>query len=239
MLILPLIVLPVLIFLGLIFVFRHVMDKNVTSATRHLGELNVEYGKKDREVNRRLDEAKRASDDMLAKASSEMAKEKARIIQETETEKEKILKQAHAESEEIMSQADKSKSAMLAEIEERIANAATEKACDLVEAVLSGQFKVEVHSAWVDDLLENGFKQLDKFRIGEDVTEARITSAIPLEEKQRGKLSQKLESIFNKDIAIKEDVDPKVVAGVIITIGSLVLDGSLRDKIREKIKHAG
>jgi len=31
-------------------------------------------------------------------------------------------------------------------------------------------------------------------------------------------------------------VDPKVVAGIVITIGSLVLDGSFKNKIQEKAR---
>ena len=86
--------------------------------------------------------------------------------------------------------------------------------------------------------IQNGVSLYKGVKIEDDVSEASVTSAFPLEGKQRDRLSKKLKDVFKRDITIKENVDPKVVAGVVIKMGNLVLDGSLRDKIREKIKNA-
>jgi len=51
-------------------------------------------------------------------------------------------------------------------------------------------------------------------------------------------LSKKLKSLLSTDIPIKEEVDPRIVAGMVIHIGSLVLDGSLKNKIQEKARDA-
>ena len=49
-----------------------------------------------------------------------------------------------------------------------------------------------------------------------------------------GKYSKKLEQLLDRRIALKEEVNPEIVAGIIINIGSVVLDGSLRNKIKEQ-----
>ena len=64
-----------------------------------------------------------------------------------------------------------------------------------------------------------------------------IKSAFPLSDKQQNSLSKKLKEALGKDIEIKEESDPSVVAGLVIILGSLVLDGSLKNKIQEKARY--
>lgn len=228
----------ILVFATLAFFLRQILTHKITGATTHLQQLSHDYTKKDQQAEKRLEEAEQYYKKMRVKAQEETDQLKAKFEQETQEAKDKIFKRAHTESDEIVQHANEAKQVMISEIEERITKQAIEKACELVEDVLAGQFKLEIHSAWVDDLIENGFKQVNKMHIGDDVTEAKVESALSLEKDQRDKLSQKLKSIFKKNITVKEKVEPKVVAGIIITVGNLILDGSLRGKIREKIRHA-
>ena len=234
-----LLLIQLLVFGVLALLLRQLLTRNITGAAAHLQQLSQDYTKKEEQATKRLEEAEQYYQKMLAKAQEEVHQLKAQFEKETQEGKDKILKQAHIESEEIVQRANKAKQAILSEIDDRIAKEAIKKSCELVEDVLSGQFKLGVHSGWVDDLIENGFKQMSKLHISDNITEAKVTSALPLEKNQRNKLSQKLKSIFKKNVTVKEEVDPKVVAGIVITIGNLVLDGSLRGKIREKIKHVG
>ena len=234
-----LLLIQLLVFGGLVLFLRHLLTRNITGATAHLQQLSHDYTRKEEQATKCLEEAGQHCKETRAKAQEEIHQLKAQFEKEVQEEKNKILKRAHIESEEIVQSANKAKQVILSEIEDRIAKEAIEKACELVEDVLSGQFKFEVHSGWVDDLIENGFKKMSKLHIGDDITEATITTALSLEKNQHNKLSQKLKSIFKRNITVNEKVDPKVVAGIVITIGNLILDGSLRGKIREKIKHAG
>jgi F-type H+-transporting ATPase subunit delta len=93
-----------------------------------------------------------------------------------------------------------------------------------------------VHAHWVEELIEEGFNQLEHLRMPEDLREVKITSAFPLTEGQRKSLVKKLKEVLVKDITLKEEVEPKIVSGFIITIGSLVLDGSLKNKIQERAR---
>ena len=234
-----LLLIQLLVFGVLAFLLSRILTRNITGATTHLQQLNQDYTKKEEQTAKRFEEAEQYYKDRLVKTQKDINQLKTQFEKETQEAKDKILKQAHIESEDIVRHANKAKQVILSEIEDRITKEAVEKSCELVEDVLAEQFKVEVHSGWVDDLIENGFKQMSKLHIGDDITEAKVTVALPLEKNQYSKLSQKLKSVFKKNIIVKEEVDPKVVAGIVITIGDLVLDGSLRGKIREKIKHAG
>ena len=91
---------------------------------------------------------------------------------------------------------------------------------------------------WVEELIDAGFGHLERLNIPNEVTEARIVTAFPLTEEQRKKLHKLLKNILDKEMKLKEEVDKRIVAGVSIIIGSLVLDGTLQNKMMEKVKGA-
>ncbi|MBN1913180.1 MAG: F0F1 ATP synthase subunit delta [Candidatus Omnitrophica bacterium] len=236
MLIVSLIVLLVIIFLVMVFMFRKIMTQNVTLATSHLEDLNREYSEKEKEVNRKLEEVQLKSQEILARAQSESEKLRDDALKEIESEKERILQAARTHSEEMIKQAERSRQALIQEIEERIAKEAVNKACELIQTTLPEQFKREVHAHWIEELITNGFNQLERLRLPEDVEEIKITSAFALDDRQRKIMVKKLSEALKRNITLKEEIEAKIVAGFIISIGSLVLDGSLKNKIQEQAK---
>jgi F-type H+-transporting ATPase subunit b len=234
MLIVALILLQLLIFAGLIFIFRRIMTQNVVLATRHLDELSHDYDKKEQELNKQLEEAKLKSQEMLASAQEEAEKLKMEIIKGAEEERDKLIKNARSQADELIQQADKSRNQLISEIEERITKEATNKACELIQEVLPESFKKSVHTHWVEDLIENGFTKLERLHAPQGLKEVRVVSAFSLSEEERRKLSKKIRDAWGEDMALKEEIDPKVVAGIFISIGSLVLDGTFKNKIKEK-----
>ncbi|MGE5197134.1 MAG: F0F1 ATP synthase subunit delta [Deltaproteobacteria bacterium] len=238
MLIASLIILQVAIFAGLIYMLRKIMTQNVVLATRHLDELNQDYSKKEDEVNRKLEQVQRDSMDIMAKAQEEAVKIKEQILKEAETQKEELLKQAHQQSQEMIEQADKARQALLAEMDERVSKEAINKACELINYTLPEKFKQDVHTHWVEELVESGLSRIERLHVPEDINEVKVTSAFDLTESQRRMLAKKIKDIFGREISLREEKDPNVCVGLIISIGSLVLDGSLKNKIQEQVRNA-
>ena len=236
MFIASLILLSIVIFTALILVFRNIMNQNVVLATKHIEELSEEYAEKEKDINRQLEEVKQKSQEMVSKAEEEARKLKVDMIKQAEQERDEIIAQARTQSEGIMEQADKSRHQLLAEVEGKIAKAAVSKACELIQETLPDEFKQLVHSHWAQELIEDGFSRLEGLRIPEDIHEAGVISAFALNDEQRKKIAKKLKNSLGREITLKEEVDPKVVAGIVVTIGSLVLDGSLQNKILEKAR---
>jgi F0F1-type ATP synthase delta subunit len=238
MFIVPLIIFQIFIFVILVFALRKIMMKNVVSATRHINEMGQDYDKKEEEISRRFEELKQESEETVRKAQQEAQELKAGIIKEAESERDKMLKQSRSQSDEIIKQADKSRQLLLSEIDERIAKEAVNKACELIQETLPEQLKQNVHRYWVKELINAGFSELERLRIPKDIDEVKIISAFNLDEEERKNLFDKLKNTLGSGVKFKEEIEPKVVAGIIITIGSLVLDGSLRNKIKENIRNA-
>ena len=196
MLMVSLIVLQILIFAGLIAILKRILTQNVVSATKHLDELNQNYTKKEEEATRRLEEAKQKAQDIVAKATEESESLKAKIIKESNNEGDEIVKEARAKSDEIIQQADKARQLLLSEIDERIASEAINRACELIQYTLPEQFKRDAHSQWVEELIKNGFTQLERLHIPLDIREIKIVSAFSLNDTQRKVLSKKLKEVL-------------------------------------------
>lgn len=236
MLIVSMLVMMVVIFGGLILVLRKVLSQNVTLATRHLDELNDDYAKKEADLRRQLDDVRQKAEEIVRKAQEEATQAKAQLMKDAEAQRNKLLQETHTRTEELMQQADKSRQMLLSEIKERISREAVDKACELIQETLPEQFKLKAHEHWIEELMESGFSQFERLKIPEGVHEAKIISAFPLNENQRKNLGKKLQDALNKEMILKEEVNPRVVAGFIIHIDSLVLDGSLKNKIQERAR---
>ena len=226
----------IVVFAVLVFMLRKIMTQNIISATQHIDELNQDYTKKDEDINRRWEEVKKQAEGIIRQAQEEGEKTKTELIKGAEAEKEQILKTARAKCEEMVQQAERSCQVLLSEIEARIAKEAMNKAVGLIHDVLPDKFKQSVHNERVDGLIANGFSHLNNVSIPDNVSEILIVAAFPLTGIQRQGLIQKLSSVLNRPITLKEEVEPKLIAGLIITIASLVFDGTLKNKIMEKAR---
>jgi F-type H+-transporting ATPase subunit delta len=65
----------------------------------------------------------------------------------------------------------------------------------------------------------------------EHIVKATITSATPLDEAELAKLRAALVKRLGSQVDITTAVDPELIGGAIIDAGSVVIDGSLRNKL--------
>ena len=60
---------------------------------------------------------------------------------------------------------------------------------------------------------------------------AEVTSAHPLSDDQISQLSQKLKAREGKEVKIKASVDPEILGGLVVRIGSRQIDSSIRTRL--------
>ena len=222
-----------LMFFGLIVMFRNVIGRNVTSATKQLEEMGQEYAKKEAEVERQLEEIKRKSQEAVSKAQEEAQKQKDQIVKEAQEEKARVLEAAQVRVDEMIGQADKARQSLLSEIENKIEEKALKRAIELLRQALPEQLRQEIHNRWIIDLISSSLEQLDRLRVDETVDHARVVSAFSLSQEQSAALKLKIREKLGREVELKEDLEPEIISGLIVHIGSLVFDGSLKTKIQE------
>ena len=65
----------------------------------------------------------------------------------------------------------------------------------------------------------------------EGVIDVTVTSAAPLEDSQRGKLTAALEKRLGRSVRLQCATDPALIGGAVLRAGDLVIDGSLRGRL--------
>jgi len=177
---------------------------------------------------------------LRAKADAE--KNKVQILREAQATQEMLMKQARQQSEDIIGQANRSYEMVMSEIENRIETRATERACELTGRVLTTEMGQMLHQQWVKELLKTGLQDLERLHIPKDLMEVPLVTAFALSEEQKNLIQKKLKEALGHEVRLSESVQPELIAGLKISLGSLVIDGSLKYKIKEAsrdvIKHA-
>jgi F-type H+-transporting ATPase subunit delta len=79
-----------------------------------------------------------------------------------------------------------------------------------------------------EDMVKSFRQQLAHHR-GE--VQAEVASAVALSDEQLNTLKEQLKSSFGKDIRIDAKVDPSLLGGLVVKVGSRMFDSSLRTKL--------
>ena len=239
MLLLQIIILMVLIFGGLLFVLHHILTKNISTATSHLDELNAEFAKREEEVKKRQEEADKYYNDMVAKAKDEVDRLRQEADAQRTQERDKVLEEARVQSEQVIEKAQKTSQMLTNEVRQELEARIISKIREMLLEVFPEHIRREVHRLWVADLLNDGLSGLKSMRVSDDVNEVRLASAFALTPAEKTALAKKFKEQLGRDVVFKEEVDPGLIAGVLVTIGSLILDGTIANKVGKVVtEHA-
>lgn len=128
---------------------------------------------------------------------------------------------------------------------------------ELREALTSPEIDEASKRAAVSEIMEGahpvslGFVQvlIDRGRIGEldeavaaygrrvDTAEGRVVvtaiTAIPLTPELREKIREKVRAQTGRDAELEETVDPSIIGGLVLRVGDVVVDASLRTRLEE------
>jgi F0F1-type ATP synthase membrane subunit b/b' len=222
----------VILFVGMVIFLRKFFNREVTSATSHLDTLLTETAAKEEEVKKQYEEAKRQSLEIINNAQKDAAMQKENVLKAAAEEKARILEEAQAKADEVIKQADNARLALLGELQQKINEKAIDKAQELLQDALPESFRREVHSRWVSDVIANSFQELDRLRVPEGLSEVKVVSAFNLTEEEKSNLKLKLKEKLGFEVKLLEEYDPSLICGLVVNIGSLILDGSLKFKIQ-------
>jgi len=63
------------------------------------------------------------------------------------------------------------------------------------------------------------------------VERARITTAVPLTDKDKEVISRRLGEMVKRKVSLDTRVDPSVIGGLVVRIGDTLIDGSVRQNL--------
>jgi F-type H+-transporting ATPase subunit delta len=63
------------------------------------------------------------------------------------------------------------------------------------------------------------------------IERAEVTTAVPLNDKERELISQRLGEIMGRKVVLDTQVDPSVIGGFVARVGDMLIDGSVRERL--------
>ncbi len=199
----------------------HRLNKETEAVLTKQTELNQKIKEANEELTKRKAEA-----DALVLKMTEDAEKAAR------EEREKLVAKARQEGEEIIVKANNTK----ADIRKNIIKEMDMRAVDftgmILDNVLSKEGRIALEECLISEFIES-LTKMDMEMIGEEVKGAEVVTSSALSERMRNRLSETLLNKLGRTIDVTATTDPKILSGMILRFGSLALDGSLKNMVRE------
>ena len=218
---------------GIIVFFLHrTLISSTDGAVKRLNEEIAKANEKQAELTQKIKEA----DEELAKRREE-AKELANKMrtdaeEESKATREKIITKAREESEEIIAKAQNAKEKIREELEKEMDTKAVNFSIQILNDILSEKSKAALDNTLVGEFLEK-LEGIDMSRISEDVKSADVITLGEIPSDVKTKMTQIVKKKLNRDIALNASTDPNIGGGVVLKFGSMALDGSVKNLIRE------
>ncbi len=230
MFIIQLILIQIITFATLVFFLRKIMITSSFSETQRLQHLNQENKKKAQELAKKVDDAQIDYRKKIQEAEEQVKQLRAKAAGEAQEVKEKVLEEAKKEKEFIIRQAVNEKDKMREEIADEMRKSAGEHAREMMRKVLSSKNQQLLHHGLIEEILIE-LEGVDKEVFLQGEVNISIKTARAMSEEHKKKLSSILSSKMDGDITIGEIIDETMIGGMVIKIGSLVIDGSLKGKL--------
>ena len=222
-------------FAVIVIVLKRLLVSDTMKAVRKLGQVEIEIGKKEEAMRRRLEETEREFVQKTALAHEEARKTKEAAERELASTRETLFGEAKKERDRLISDAEKNKERMRQELLRDADKHAVAYASNVFGLVFGDDVAAVLNRAFVDELL-NALDEIDSESISVTASESEIVAAVALPEDQRTRLQDIVANKFKQTIAIKERLDPSLIAGLKIKLGSLEIDGSLLNRFNEAIE---
>lgn len=229
-----LIVIQVITFIAVIFILRMLFYSQLNSALARLNKLHEENLIKEEELKKQLEEAKLERANFIEKAKAEAAA----IVKDAKVRAEnaasELATKSKGEMEKKFEHVKEEVEKMKVEAEASSNEKASGLALKMLEAVFTDAGRSALQHELISEILEE-IKGLEKGKFTVKTKEVDIVTASPLVSEDKTQLAKILSEKIGSRVDVKESVDKGIIAGLVIKIGALTIDGSIRNKLR-KIK---
>lgn len=225
-----------LIVTGVIIFFLHrTLIASTEGAVNRLNEEINNAQKKQAELNQKIREANEELAKRKAEAKALVDKMRADTEHEARTEREKIIKQARAEGEEIIDKAQGAAEKLQAEVMKNMDSKGVDFGLQILNTVLSDKAKGAFNRQLIEEFLES-LKGVDMTRMGSDISHVELVGIENVDPQSKTQLNQLLKQKLNREVPLKESIEKNLAGGIVVKFGSMAVDGSLRNMLREEGK---
>lgn len=221
--------------LGLIvFVIKKLLLSDTMRAVGTIKQVEAEVRKKEETIRMEIDVHEK--DFQKKKIEAEEALDQKRKASEKEVAlmKENVLSQAKKEGDNIIEQAKKNEANFRQQLAQDMDEKAVDYAGQIFHMVSSERMSSELNKALIGELLD-ALEEVDASAITIDGEAVEFRSSHEIVPEQKQRLQKLVKEKFSLDIKVEEKIDESILGGLILKLGSLEIDGSLKNRYQEAV----
>lgn len=226
------IILQVLVFGLIIFFIKRILSKDTMTAETRLNQVYEELLEKQKQVTQKIEEAEKEYVAKKEEATALVAKMKKEAQAELSTKEDTVIKEAKAQADEMVQKARASAEDLRKRLQKEESAKVIEYCSSLIQQALTPTTIAAIHRQMVQEFISRG-DSLDFSTVSTDVMEVNIKTASALLPEEKEAIDKLINSKLNREIKSQEVEDTKLIAGVALEFGTLILDGCLASAIND------
>jgi F0F1-type ATP synthase membrane subunit b/b' len=230
----PIVVLHAVVLVVLLVGIKLLLSGTANRAVKRVRQVEGEVRKKEEDIRREIDEHERDFAEKKAEADRQLQAHRDEARREAAHLKEKAVSEAKKESQKIIEQAHKNEARIREQIARQMEDKAVEYGGRIFKLVFSDLLTGELNELFNAELID-ALNEIESGSITVDSGAANVTVSHPMSDEQRNRLQSVLREKFRDDAEIEETVDETLLAGLILKMGSLEIDGSLKNRYSEAV----
>jgi len=230
--VIPIIAVHAVVLAIIILVIKRLLLSDTMRAVERINQVEADLRKKEEALRKEIEERERELARRKAEAEEELQRQKEEMARELALEKDKMLADARKESDRILEQAKKNEERMRARLEQEARQKAVEYGAQIANLVFSERLMEALDRHFVDEVLD-ALQEMDASNITVDLSSCEFSTSRPLMPEQKERLQKIIAEKFGVQIQVEEQIRPELLAGLILKLGSLEIDASLLNRLRE------
>jgi F0F1-type ATP synthase membrane subunit b/b' len=222
----------VVLLLVIIGVLRKMIFSDTNSAINRLSKLDNANREREKQLMQKLAQAQKYVQEQQQKVQDEQQKIKAEARRAAGQLHEDIIAKAKQEGDEIIKKAHASRERIRTEATIEAESKMIQFCGEMIQQVLSSAIQSELNDRLVVEFIEE-LEKADFGKLNRDVNEVEIVSVQPIAEKRLETIRKTLETKMGRPVRVYSKANPELVGGVMMRLGSMVVDGSLAERFRE------
>lgn len=231
---LPIIIVCAVVLAVLLVFIRAIIVGHAKRAIRRVQEVEGEVRKKEEEIKREIEEHEKDFREKKAEAERQLQAQRDEAKREAARLKEQSIAEAKKESQKILDQAHRNEDKIRAQIARQMEEKAVDYGGQVFKLVFSDLMTEELNKQFIKELVD-ALDEIEKGSIVVDSPEAVVTVSHPLDDEQKQRIASVLREKFNGEATLQEVVDESLLGGLVLKMGSLEIDGSLKTRYREAV----
>lgn len=232
MLIWQLISIQVVTFILIVLFLRLLFHTHIGRALRRLQKLSQENLVKRNALRKELEMAKKEIEGEIERGRREAESIKEQAANEAEKNRQDVLARVKKEAKRLINEAIRDAQRKKVELTLEMQRKAVHLATDMVKRIFTEQGRENLHIQLIDEVIAE-IEGIEKEKLKINGSQAEVIYAFSLPDEQKKRLKKVLDSKLNKKIVLAEKKDEEIIAGLIIKLRGVVIDGSVKNRIKK------